>query len=222
MGPHGTGRVARPGRSRGRREFGDVVVVKEVTRDMDGRVWLTRLGQDLRYAARLLRRSPGFTVVAVLSLALGIGAATAIFQIVDAVRLRSLPVARSWELARVRIVNMDGARGNRSPYDPLNHPVFEQIRRQQQGFTDVAAWSSDSFNLADGGEMRLRAGPLRLGHLLRCARHRAGGRRLIADADDKPGCAPRVVLSHAFWTREMGGDPRAIGRTSRWTRARLR
>jgi putative ABC transport system permease protein len=197
-----------------RREFGDVVVVKEVTRDMDGRVWLTCLGQDLRYAARLLRRSPGFTVVAVLSLALGIGATTAIFQIVDAVRLRSLPVARSWELARVRIVNMDGARGNRSsPYDPLNNPVFEQIRRQQQGFTDVAAWSSTSFNLADGGEMRPARGLFVSGTFFDVIGIAPAAGRLIADADDKPGCAPRVVLSHAFWTIEMGGDPRAIGRT---------
>ena len=116
-------------------------------------------------------------MVAVLSLALGIGAATAIFQIVDAVRLRSLPVARP-EPARVRIVNMDGARGNRSsPYDPLNNPVFEQIRRQQQGFTDVAAWSSTSFNLADGGEMRLRAGPSSRAPSSTCSasRRRPGG-----------------------------------------------
>jgi predicted permease len=197
-----------------RREFGDVVVVKEVTRDMDGRVWLTRLGQDLHYAARLLRRSPGFTVVAVLSLALGIGAATAIFQIVDAVRLRTLPVPRPWELAWVRIVNMDGARGNRtSPYDPLNYPVFEQVRRQQQGFIDVAAWSSTSFNLADGGEMRPARALFVSGTFFDVLGIAPAAGRLIADADDTGGCAPRVVLSHAFWTSEMGADPRAIGRT---------
>jgi putative ABC transport system permease protein len=197
-----------------RREFGDVVVVKEVTRDMDGRVWLTRLAQDLRYAARLLHRSPGFTVVAVLSLALGIGAATAIFQIVDAVRLRTLPVARSGELARVRIVNMDGVRGNRfSAYDPLNYPVFEQIRRQQQGFTDVAAWSGTSFNLADGGEMRPARGLFVSGTLFDVLGIAPAAGRLIADADDAPGCVALVVLSHAFWMSEMGGDPRAIGRT---------
>jgi len=142
-----------------RREFGNVMVVKEVTRDLDGRVWLARLAQDLRYATRLLRRSPGFTLVAILSLALGIGAATAIFQIVDAVRLRSLPVARPSELARIRIADMSGARGNfSSPYRPVNNRVFEQIRRQQQGFTDVAAWGASGFNLADGGETRSARG----------------------------------------------------------------
>jgi putative ABC transport system permease protein len=162
----------------------------------------------------LLRRSPGFTVAGVVSLALGIGAATAIFQIVDAVRLRTLPVSRPWELARVRIVNMDGARGNRSsPYDPLNNPVFEQIRRQQEGFMDVAAWSSTSFNLADGGEMRLARGLFVSGTFFDVLGLAPAAGRLITDADDKRGCAPRVVLSHAFWTSQMGGDPRAIGRT---------
>ena len=197
-----------------RREFGNVVVVKEVARDMDGRVWLARLVQDLRYAARLLRRSPGFTLVAVLSLALGLGAATAIFQIVDAVRLRSLPVARPSELARIRIVDMGGARGNfNSPYQPVNNRVFEQIRRQQQGFTDVAAWGASGFNLTDGGETRSARGLIVSGTFFDLLGTHAALGRLIADADDRRGCAPRAVLSHAFWQREFGGDRAIVGRT---------
>jgi predicted permease len=197
-----------------RREFGDVMIVKEVTRDMDGRVWLARIGQDLRYAARLLRRSPVFTVVAVLSLGLGIGAATAIFQIVDAVRLRSLPVSRPAELARIRIADMSGARGNfNSPYRPLNHPVFEQIRRQQQGFTDVAAWSVSTFNLADGGEMRPARGLLLSGTFFDVIGVAPAAGRLFTAADDTAGCTPRAVLSHAFWKREFGGARGVVGRT---------
>ena len=197
-----------------RREFGSVMVVKEVTRDLDGRVWLARLAQDLRYAARLLRRSPGFTLVAILSLALGIGAATAIFQIVDAVRLRSLPVARPSELARIRIADMSGARGNfNSPYRPVNNRVFEQIRRQQQGFTDVAAWGASGFNLADGGETRSARGLIVSGTFFDLLGTQAALGRLIADADDRRGCEPRVVLSHAFWQREFGGDRAIVGRT---------
>jgi putative ABC transport system permease protein len=197
-----------------RREFGNVVVVKEVTRDLDGRVWLARLAQDLRYAARLLRRSPGFTLVAIVSLALGIGAATAIFQIVDAVRLRSLPVERPSELARIRIADMRGARGNRnSPYRPVNNRVFEQIRREQQGFTDVAAWGASGFNLAEGGETRPARGLIVSGTFFDLLGIRPALGRLIADADDRRGCEPRVVLSHAFWQREFGGDRAVVGRT---------
>jgi putative ABC transport system permease protein len=197
-----------------RREFGNVVTVKEVTRDMDGRVWLTRLGQDLRYAARLLRHSPGFTVVAVLSLAVGIGGATAIFQIVDAVRLRSLPVAKPWELARIRIADGSGARGNfNSPYAPVNNPVFEQIRRQQQGFTDVAAWGASGFNLADGGEMRPARGLIVSGTFFDLLGAAPALGRLFSNADDRRGCEPRAVLSHAFWQREFGGDRAIVGRT---------
>ena len=109
---------------------------------------------------------------------------------------------------------MSGARGNfNSPYRPVNNRVFEQIRRQQQGFTDVAAWSSTSFNLADGGEMRLARGLFVSGTFFGVLGIAPAAGRLVADADDTPGCAPRVVLSHAFWTHETGGDPRAIGRT---------
>ena len=85
------------------KDFGSVLLVEEVTRAMWGWRWLINLGQDLRHAIRLLRRNPGFTAVVVASLALGIGANTAIFQLLNAVRLRSLPVDRPGELAVVSI-----------------------------------------------------------------------------------------------------------------------
>lgn len=197
-----------------RREFGNVTIVKEVTRDLEGRVWLARLWQDLRYAARLLRRGPGFAFVAIGSLALGIGAATAIFEIVDAVRLRSLPVTRPSELARIRIANGGGFRGNtNSPYRPVNHPVFEEIRRQQQGFTDVAAWGASWLNLADGGETRPARALIVSGGFFDLLGTRPALGRLFADGDDRRGCPPRVVLSHAFWQREFGGDRAIVGRS---------
>ncbi len=84
-----------------RREFGNVSLVKEVTREMWGWTSLERLGQDLRYAGRLLRKSPGFTAVAILSMALGIGANTAIFSLIDAALLRSLPVRSPNELVAI-------------------------------------------------------------------------------------------------------------------------
>src|SRR5205814_304886 len=84
---------------------------------------------DLRFACRQLLKNPGFTLVAVLTLALGIGANTAIFQLLDAVRLRSLPVEKPQELALVQIADMNGARGNfSSSYPAVTHPIWQRLR----------------------------------------------------------------------------------------------
>ncbi|PYV03064.1 MAG: hypothetical protein DMG10_12655 [Acidobacteria bacterium] len=97
--------------------------------------------QDLRYGARLLRRSPGFALVGILSLALGIGANTAIFQLLDAVRLRSLPVSNPQELAEVRIVGGNRGMGlTNAPYGQLTRPVWQEIREHHEPFSGVFAW----------------------------------------------------------------------------------
>ena len=98
--------------------------------------------QDLRFGARMLLQTKGFMAVAVLSLALGIGANTAIFQLIDAVRLRTLPVKAPQELAEVRLADMRVARGGFSrDYTPtVNNPSWEQIRARQNAFSGVFAW----------------------------------------------------------------------------------
>src|SRR5688572_15272356 len=168
---------------------------------------------DLRYAVRTLMKHRGFAVVAVLSLALGIGATTAIFRIMDAIRLRSLPVSHPEELARIRLTDASGARGFYSTaYAALTHPIFEQVRRQQEGFTDVAAWSPTTFNLAESGEVRPARSLLVSGGLFDVLGVRPALGRLIAEGEDRRGCAPTIVLSHAFWQREFGGDRAVVGR----------
>src|ERR1700733_14829538 len=92
---------------------------------------------DLRFAARTLLKSPGFAVVAIVSLALGIGANTAIFQLIDAVRLRTLPVQSPQELAGLRIGDMTQARGNWLRDASLTNPLWEQIRQRQQVFSEI-------------------------------------------------------------------------------------
>ena len=121
--------------------------------------WLESFLQDVRFGARQLRQSPGFALVAVMSLALGIGANTAIFQLVDAVRLRTLPVEKPWELLSITFApgsEKSGWYSGRSA--DLTYAQWEQIKAQQQPFTGVLAWSAARFNLALGGEARYAEG----------------------------------------------------------------
>src|ERR1051326_8394793 len=115
--------------------------------------WWQGLLQDVRYGARVLRLNPAFTAVCVLSLALGIGANTAIFQLLDSVRMRTLPVSNANELAIIRIKDRSWNSGNfRGRYSNLTTAMWNQIRDRQQGFTGVFAWATSPWNLNTGGE----------------------------------------------------------------------
>src|SRR2546423_6145200 len=170
--------------------------------------------QDLRFGLRMLMKNRGFTAVAVLSLALGIGANTAIFQLLNAVRLKTLPVQNANELAQVQLTTMDGTRGQKiSSYPTVTNPIWEAIRDRQQGFSNIAAWSSDRFNMAEGGEVRYAKGLWISGDFFNVLGVRPELGRVFTAADDRRGCAaPGVVISHPFWQREFGGDKNVLGR----------
>ncbi|NOT63221.1 MAG: hypothetical protein HOP19_23685, partial [Acidobacteria bacterium] len=196
-------------------KLGGVTLTQELHREQRGLPMLETLFQDLRFGLRMLRKHKGFTAVAVLSLALGIGANTAIFQLIDAVRLRTLPVNAPQELAEVRLADMKGARGgfSGSPYPTVTHPIWEQIRERQQAFASLAAWGTDSVNLAPGGEVRPAQMLYVSGDFFRTLGVQAARGRLFTTTDDQPGCgAAGLVISHAFWQREFGGDANVIGR----------
>src|SRR5215472_154193 len=170
--------------------------------------------KDLRYGFRQLRLSPGFTSIAILTLALGIGANTAIFQLIDAIRLRSIPVKNPEELATVRIADRHWGSGQFSgPFSQLTFPMWEQIRDRQQGFSQIAVWGSDRFNLAPGGEIRY-AKTLRVGgDFFQVLGTKPLLGRLLGPADDQPGCAiGGADISYAFWQRNFGGDPAIVGK----------
>jgi putative ABC transport system permease protein len=167
------------------------------------------LWQDLRYGARLLRLNPGFTAVAILSLALGIGANTAIFQLLDAVRLRTLPVKNPQELATVRIADRKWSAGrHQGRYSQLSNPMWEQIRDHQQCFSSIFAWSADEFNLALGGEVRRAQGIYVSGDFFKVLELQPLLGRLLTSYEDRRGCgSPGAVISYAFWQHEFGGQP---------------
>src|SRR6266853_2083639 len=151
--------------------------------------------QDVRYAFRALRGSPGFAVVAILSLALGIGANTAIFSLIDSVILKTLPVAHPEQLLQVTM----GKSGT------FTNPIWEQLRDRQDVFSGIFAYGGGRFNLAAGGEARYAQGNFASGQFFDTLGLHALIGRTLTTGDDKRGCAGTAVLSYGFWQREYGG-----------------
>jgi len=175
---------------------------------------ISMLAQDLRYGLRQLKQSPGFTIAAVLSLALGIGANTAIFQLVDAVRLKTLPVRDPQQLAYVDFAKGSARSGWFSTRSArLTYAQWDEIRAQQQAFSGVAAWSAARLNLATGGEARYAESLYVSGDFFRVLGVEPTIGRIFTAQDDGAHCAAAAVVSHAFWQREFGGDPQVLGRT---------
>ena len=190
-----------------RRQFGNATHLQEISREAWGwRLWDT-LQQDLRYAVRNMAASPGFTATAVLSLGLGIGANTAIFSIVNAVLLRSLPVEDPQALVQVKM----GDGGD----DELSTPIWEQIRDRQQSFSGTLAYSEERFDLAQGGESRFAQGMWVSGDFFRTLGVPLLMGRAFTPEDDRWGGNDGVtaVISYDFWRRYFSGDPDVIGKT---------
>jgi len=181
---------------------------------MDGASWVETIWKDLRYGARLLRVNPGFASVAILSLALGIGANTAIFQLVDAIRLRTIPVKNPQELAVVRIADRSWASGSfSSRYSALTNSQWELIRERQQAFSGILAWSPQRLNLSTGGEARYVEAIWVSGEFFNVLGVEPFIGRLLTSADDRKGCgSTSAVISYSFWQREYGGDPAILGK----------
>ena len=173
---------------------------------------MNALLQDIRYGLRMLQKSPGLAAVAILTLALGIGANAAIFQLIDALRLRTLPVKDPNSLAIVH--RNDGTSGScNGPYCQFTFPLWQQIRQRQEAFSSIAAWGTDTLNLANGGEVDNAQVIWVSGAFFDTLAVQPFLGRLISDADDQTGCAGGVDLSYSFWQRRYGGAASVIGKT---------
>jgi len=203
-------------RDAARRKLGNATLVREEIYQMNTLTLVDSVWRDLKYGARLLRLNPAFAVVAILSLALGIGANTAIFQLLDAVRIRTLPVKSPEELLEIRIADPVGGRtGQFSGRRPsLTNPLWEQIRDRQQVLSSVFAWSGVGFDLTTSGEARTAQGLWVSGDFFSGLGVPALIGRTLTSADDRRACdAPPAVLGYGFWQRDYGGDPSVIGRS---------
>jgi putative ABC transport system permease protein len=192
---------------RAHREFGNVTLIEERSREVWQWPRLETLFQDLSFGARMLVKKPGFTLIAVITLALGIGANTAIFSVVNAVLLRPLPYRDPDRIVTIRNYSshpiLDGANG----------ADFLDWREQAKVFEQVAALADGSVDLTGSGEPeRLRAGMVSANLFETLGVGPAYG-RAFTQAEDQPRAAHVVILSHRLWQRRFGGDPQLIGRT---------
>lgn len=212
------------------RKFGNVTRVKEDTWEVWSSVWLEELARDIRYGLRLLRNSPGFAAVAILTLALGIGANTAIFSLIDAVMLRSLPVENPSELVVLKwsARNAPKIHGYMSSGDcpsalrfgaanpsgcSFSQPMLRGIEKTNQ-FSGVAAFAnSGPLALTGNGPASMINGQLVSGDFFRTLGIKAAAGRILESSDDSPTAAPAAVLNYGYWQRSFGGSRDAIGRT---------
>ena len=174
---------------------------------------LTWLVRDFRYALRTLRLNPMFTTVAVLSLALGIGANTSIFQLLDAITLRSLPVRKPNELMLINAPNAKERSGRTNGSAPIfSYPIYEQIRDHQEAFSGLAVWQSTTFNMADGGMVCPAKGMFVNGDFFNTLGVPPQLGRLFSSTDDQRGCPLQgAVISYGYWQKEFGGKNSALG-----------
>jgi putative ABC transport system permease protein len=174
---------------------------------------LAGLVHDLRYTIRMLRLNPGFAAVAILSLALGIGANTTIFELLDAVLLRTLPVQSPQQLANIREIHGGRIGSTVGRQANFSFALWQQIQLQRKAFSGIAAWSTETFDLGQGGEAHYVQGMWVSGSFFRTLGIQPLLGRLLTDNDDYRGCGIRgAVISYAFWQRAFGGRADAVGR----------
>jgi predicted permease len=201
------------------RKFGGVEQVKEECRDAWGVRFIESLLQDVRFALRQLRRNPGFTAVAVLTLALGIGANTAIFTLVHAVMLKSLPVGNPNQLYRVgNDDNCCVVGGFQDNWGIYSYPLYQQFRNHTPEFSELAAFqggleSLSARRIGSSGATELYIGEFVSGNYFKMFGISAFVGRVITPADDKPGAVPVAVMSYRTWQQHLGLDPSVVGAT---------
>jgi predicted permease len=222
----GGGMTAEEARYAARRALGNAALLKEDVREAWGWMFLDHLKRDVVYALRGMRKSPGFTAAAVLSLAMGIGANTAVFTIADAMLLKALPVERPEELRNLTWirrggdpVGMTGHSGHgaadergRDVDGSFSYPAYEVFRNSVPQLSDLLAYAPNQFTVTSGGRADLAFGHYVSGNYFTGLGARPLLGRPILPEDDAPGRPGVAVLSHEYWSAHFAADPGVLNR----------
>ena len=195
-----------------RLELGGVEQVKEHVRTKRHGATLDEIGRDVRYACRLFLKNRAFTCTVVLTLALGIGANTAIFTLIDALMLRWLPVRNPQELLQVWLQS-PGAQGPGG--ESFSYPIVRALSDQRDIFSGVAGFSGTSFDVGTPGSLNRVHGALVTGGFYSTLGLNPVVGRLLTDDDDRVGAPLSAVISYGYWQREFAGSRQAVGQTIR-------
>jgi putative ABC transport system permease protein len=196
-----TGQSPVDAHSAAHREFGNANLVKEATHEVWGFGWVGRFTDDVRYGFRILWKNPVYALVSVLTLALGIGASTAIFSVVYGVLLRSLPYYKSEQIVRIWELN------SKSRRTQFSDPNFEDLRLQARSLQSMAELNSDEAAISVGNEpQRVRVANVSQDFLSVMGVQPVMG-RFFAPEERQPGATPTALVSHTFWQRYLQGTP---------------
>jgi predicted permease len=190
---------------RARIAFGAFEKAKENVREQRPGFLLETLAGDARFAIRILRKSPGFTLVAILTLAFGIGANTAIFELLDAIRLRALPIQNPQQLAEIQIAGGHHGMGLNQDYGILTRPLYREIRDKQQAFSGTFAWSVNQRYTGQGADMRRFKGLWVSGDFFSVLGVQPWRGRLLQPQDEGACPVTHVVVSYGYWQNALGG-----------------
>jgi predicted permease len=195
-----------------RLELGGLEQAKERVRTYRHGGGLDEMGRDIRYAFRLFRKTPGFTIVVVLTLALGIGANTAIFSLIDALMLRWLPVKNPQELVQVSLQPRDAAD---PPNASLSYPIVRALADQREIFSGAAGFSRFQFEVGSAGSLTRVPGAMVTGAFYETLGLNPVIGRLLTREDDRPGMPMVAVISHGYWERQLARSPDVVGHVLR-------
>ncbi len=204
------GETAETARQAAAREFGNIPLVQDVTRDMWGQAWLEQLGRDTRYALRQLRKSPGFTITATTMLAVAICANSTVFSWIDGTMLRPIPGARDTG----DLVSLQRGERNFSPTPPFSYPDYRDLREQNHTLTGMLAYHHDWITLTGGAQPeRAYIANVSANYFDVLGIKPVLGRFFLPEEETRPDAVPSVVLSYSLWKTRYAKDPAIVGKS---------